>query len=294
MKVRRFSLVLAALMVAGLLGQPASATDAPAQTLHGTTYGGAGEVRLGLDSRSTATVAWEEQGGAYVATRPDGGFVGAPQTLAANHVSEIAFDEASNGKAIVAVAGGMEEGRLLVFVRDTRTGRFGPAQVLIGLNGEAASQLDVAMSAHGRAVITWQTLVAEGTGVAGAVSDAEGDFDRPVTIDQPNAYNPRVDVDGNGAATVVYDWDVQSGDEIRIASAAQTGPFGRPRTLENLEQGVGEPDIAVNPTGDAVIVYEDFVSDGECPEDVTCSRDKVEVRYGNVGGVSEDSRTSPR
>ena len=282
MKTSRLALICACALVLSGLVQPAMATDAPIQTLKGTSNGPADTVLLGLDSESTATAVWNEQGGAYYATRPLGGFFSTPKVLTPNYVSTIAFDESSNGNAVVALAGSFNEGKLLAYVRQSRTGAFGPVQVLADTSSTNAFEVDVAVSNAGRAVVTWHATETEGTAIKAALTDLTGDFGATTSVDPgPFVTTPRVDMDDTGRAAVVYDLESASVSEIRVAAAPANGPFGAPTTIETLEQGPGSPDIAVNSSGAAVIAHADFAS----PTDTCCSRDKVEARYGNVNGT---------
>ena len=278
---RRLAVVFACALLVSALVRPAMATHEPIQTLEGTSYGGADTVFLGLDSGSTATAVWNEQGGAYYSTRPVGGSFSAPKVLTPNYVSTIAFDESPNGNAVVALGGSFNEGHLLAYVRQSRTGSFGPLQVLADTGTPTAFDIDVAISDAGRAVVTWNSFE-NGDVIRAALSDNAGDFAAATVVDPgPGATNPRVDMDATGAAAIVYDLTSSANDEIRVASAPAGGAFGAPTTVETLEQGPGSPDIAVNSTGAAVIAHADFAS----PTDACCSRDKVEARYGNVNGT---------
>lgn len=244
-------------------------------------------VYLGLDDAGRATVAWTEGGGLEVATRqnPDAKFTSV-QEIAHSYVSEASLDVSPNGNAVLAFAGGMPEGEVMVAVREGPTGRFGTPQVLSPLDDAPTPfDVDAAISDAGRAVIVWKaqpTSAGLPDVIMGATSDNNGDFGTPAPIDQgENRQNPHVDIDATGRALAVWDHTEASVvDEILVASAGTTGNFGPPVSVEVLEQGPGNPDVAVNASGDAVIAYADFTSQGE-----GISRDKVEVRYGDVTGT---------
>jgi hypothetical protein len=262
---------------------PASATDDPVQTLR--VYSSpASFVEVGLDDRGTATAAWTEGGALMVARRVEGAKFAEPQTVAAGYVSEVSLDVASNGKAVVAFTGAMNEGEVMVAVRAASGRDFGRPQVLVPA-GDASNSFDpeAKISDAGGAVVVWTSLTTGAPDrIMGATSDGAGSFAPAAAIAAgAGVQNPQVDVDASGRALAVWDHTAASSpDEIVGASAGTTGGFGAPAVIETLEQGPGAPDVAVNSSGDAVLGYVDFTSEGE-----GISRDKVEARYGNVAGT---------
>lgn len=277
---RPFLLVVVAVAA---VAAPASAIDAPIQALD--VYASpASFVEVGVDDAGRATVAWSEGGALMVATRAQGAKFVAPQTIAAAYVSEASLDVAGNGKAVLAFAGAMGQGEVMVAVREEPGGDFSPAQVLVPAgDASSASGVEAKMSEVGRAAVVWTSqTTGEADRIMGALSEQNGSFDDPAPIDSgQNLQNPQVDVDTYGQALAVWD-DTRSNapSAIVTASADTGGGFGAPRVVETLEGGPGAPDVAVNASGDAVIGYVDFTSEGE-----GVSRDKVEARYGNVAGT---------
>jgi hypothetical protein len=283
MPKRSTFLVVCALALGVHAFVPAGATDDPVQTLR--VYSSpASFVEVGLDDRGTATVAWTEGGALMVATRVEGGKFAEPQTIAPAYVSEVSLDVAPNGKAVVAFAGGMTEGEVMAAVRTSAGRDFGRAQVLVP-DGDPSfsSDPEAKISEAGRAVIVWASrTTGEPESIMGATSDPAGSFAsaEPI-VTGAGVQNPQVDVDASGRALAVWDHTAAgSPNEVVVASAGTSGGFGAPVVVETLEQGPGAPDVAVNASGDAVLGYVDFTSEGE-----GVSRDKVEARYGEVDGT---------
>ena len=278
--------VAAALTLLGAGALPAMATHDPIQTL--PVFGGASQAFVGLADDGVATAVWGDTGAVKASTRPADGFFGAPQTLAPAHVSDIRFDEAPNGNAVIAYTGNLNEGELIAHYRSGSSGKFGPGQVLVADGAGAIFGLDLAVSDAGHAVAVWQDISDPlNPTIQAAVTNASGDFGAAATVHQaPGLQDPKVDVDAAGNALATWDFaSAQATNEIQIATAPAGGAFGTMDTLEQLEQGPGQPDVAVNANGAAVIVWEDFTSITQCPSQGTCSRDILEAAYGNVSGV---------
>ena len=109
-------------------------------------------------------------------------------------------------------------------------------------------------------------------------------FTGPLTLENGGpATNTRVGIDGTGNAIAVWDHDTQSDDRIMGATAPAGGTFSASFMIEQLGQGAGDPEIAVNGAGQAVLAYEDLVPSEECTG--SCSPFRVETRYGNVSGT---------
>ena len=282
----RALVVVAVMTVVGALALPAEATHEPIQTL--PVSGGASEVYVGLADDGTATAVWDDNGAVKAATRPADNFFGVPQTLAPGYVSDIRFDEASNGNAVVAYIGGMAEGELIAHVRIGSSGPFGPAQVLVADGAGSIFGFDVAVSDAGHAAVVWQDIADPlNPSIVGATTSADGTFAAPETIHQaPNLQNPKMDMDATGNAIAVWDsTSAQTTNEIQMATAPAGSGFGPKTTFEVLEQGPANPDVGVNATGDTAVVWEDFTADNQCDLRQCPSRDILEAAYGNVDGT---------
>jgi hypothetical protein len=283
MRKRAWFVGLFAVLVGSQALVPAVATDDPVQTL--SAYGlNSSLVYVGIDDAGNATAAWSEAGALMVVRRREGGKFVEPQPLAAGHVSEASLDVAPNGKAVIAFSGGMAGGELMVAVRPDANSDFGSPQILvIEEDPSFVSDAEAKISASGRAVVVWTSdTTGQPTRIMSSLSDTTGRFTAPEAIAAgTNLQNPQVDVDASGRALAVWDHtEASAPNEIVMATAGTTGGFGDPQVLETLEQGPGAPDVAVNASGDAVVAYADFTSEGE-----GVSRDKVEARYGSVDGT---------
>lgn len=268
---------------------PAGAVDDPVQTL--SVYDlNSSFVEAGIDDGGVATAAWVEAGALTAVRRGPGGKFVEPQTVAGGHVSDASLDVAPNGKAVLAFAGAMTGGELMVAVRTGARSDFRPSQVLVPeADPSIVSEVEAKISPAGRAVVVWTSdTTGQPDRIMAALSDPAGDFGTPAAVASGEGlHGPQVDVDASGRALAVWDHtEAATADEIVVAAAGAAGGFGAPQVLETLEQGPGAPDVAVSAAGDAVIGHVDFTSEGE-----GVSRDKVEARYGDVTGAFGAAQT---
>ena len=73
-----------------------------------------------------------------------------------------------------------------------------------------------------------------------------------------NAYAPKVAVDSAGGAIVVWTRHNGSKDVAQAAVKPPGEPWGTPVTLSEASQEASEPQVAMDPTGDAVVVWRQF------------------------------------
>ncbi len=73
-----------------------------------------------------------------------------------------------------------------------------------------------------------------------------------------NAYAPKVAVDGAGGAIVVWTCYNGSKDVVQAALKPAGEPWGKPVTLSEAGEEASEPQVTVNPAGDAVVVWRQF------------------------------------
>jgi Ca2+-binding RTX toxin-like protein len=134
-------------------------------------------------------------------------------------------------------------------------------------------------------VIVWSETQSGGVQeVRAALSNNSGVFGAPVTLaSEAGAEFPQVDMGADGSALAV--WDVNTASDPRVmASGAPAGqPFGAERLVESLGQGAGDPEVAVNASGQAFVAYND-VTPQPCPG-VSCAIFWIEMELGSVTGA---------
>lgn len=275
------ALCLLATVTLGLGISAAHATHETEQML--SKSGGTDDVGIGLDNDGTATAVWTDTYGIVYASRENGGRFGVGVPIKnVDTPSEMVMDESPNGNAIVVwtdVGGASQNVRAAV--RIGKGNGFDTGVVISGSFTNGAF-IDAAISDSGRAVVGW-TNGGDSPAALASLYDRSS-FSGPVTLESGNAAtNTRVGIDGAGNAIAVWDHDTQSDDRIMGATAPAGGTFGAPFMIEQLGQGAGNPEIAVNGAGEAILAYEDVVPSEECTG--SCSLFRVETRYGNVSGA---------
>ena len=291
MRVLRTLAVLGAAI--GLLVTQQSVVGATHQTVQTVDpAGGADDTIIGMDADGVATMVWTSRGQLRFAMRLPNGKFGVPVPInGSGLVSDVAFAESPNGNAIIAWTDYTEDGDVRAAVNIGGKG-FTPARIVssaMGANNPYNPY--VTINDSGDAVVAWLEFGGEPASINIAQFNGTAFSSDVALITDQAVSNPRVGIDGSGAALAVWDYDTQSDDRIQGAAAPAGGTFGAPFTIEQLEQGTGSPELAVNASGDAVLAYEDGVGD-DCPVE-SCSLFRVEVRYGSVNGTFGAVQTTP-
>ena len=273
------------------IGAVANATHQAPQTID--PDGGADDTVVGLADNGTATAVWSSRGELRYAVRALNGRFGVPVPFGgAGLVGEVAFAESSIGHAIVAWTDLSADGDVRASVRIGNA--FTPGVIVSGpMGANNPTGVRVAINDAGRAVVVWHQFGADPGSINAALFD-DGSFDPAVALVTDSAVlQPTVGIDGTGRALAVWDYDTQNDDEIQGAAAPAGGAFGAPFMIEQMQQGSGTPDLAVNESGDAVLAYEDGIPSSECTGGQSCSLFRVETRYGSVDGTFGAQQPTP-
>jgi hypothetical protein len=127
----------------------------------------------------------------------------------------------------------------------------------ISASGANAFNPQVAVDGSGNAVSVWIRNDGTNDRVQAAIRPAGGEFGTATFISDPgqNAFSPQVAVDPAGNATAV--WYRSDGSVFRIQAAFRPagGSFGAPVTISDAGQGAFDPQVSMNSTGDAIVVW---------------------------------------
>jgi len=133
----------------------------------------------------------------------------------------------------------------------------------IGIQALDTKFVDIAMDASGDAVVVWTARhVSEGpediwSNRYSAEEGASWSTPEPIPIEGPNALFPRVAVDREGNATVV--WNQSRGTRLDIWSNRYTrdGGWGDPEPIEEIDDtgDAQRPEVAMDAKGNAVAVW---------------------------------------
>jgi hypothetical protein len=137
-----------------------------------------------------------------------------------------------------------------------QSGSAGPVTDLSGAGANAFSP-DVAADANGNIVAVWTRHDGTAWRVQAASQPAGGQFAPPQDLSAPgeDATDPRIAVAPNG--DVVVAWLRPDGQDVRVQAAVRPagGAFGAPQTLSPAGRDARSPDVAVDPLGNAIVVW---------------------------------------
>ncbi len=207
-----------------------------------------GEKRLRL------IAAWRRAGGAWSAPRTVPGTLGAME-------AEVVFD--GSGELVLA----WSAGRRVKAVRRPAGGSWGsPVTVhrtATGVRGTRPAQLDLAVNARGRAVLSWETMDDDldatyaRSRVQAAVGTPAGRWSRARTLSSARreAFDAEVAVSGRGRVTVVWDETARSLGQIMTASRAPGRGWDDTRALSRRLAHPSAPQLAGLPSGELAVAW---------------------------------------
>lgn len=122
--------------------------------------------------------------------------------------------------------------------------------------GQDASHQQVTFDQGGDAVAVWQSTGVQTT-IMAAERSAGGVFSAPQTLSDPSAYSMSPDVASDTQGDAVAVWLHSDGVNMRVQAAYRPagGSFGAPQTLSAVGYEARQPRVAMNGSGNAVIVW---------------------------------------
>ena len=168
------------------------------------------------------------------------------------HSPRIAVDPLGN-----AVAAWEHDGMVKAAVRPVDRAWQRPAD--LSVPGSTSGGPDLAIDSRGNALAVWQTFQGSGVVIQAASRPAGGAWQPPVTVSTVggDSRSPRVAVDGLGGALVVWHHGEDSNPTaVRAATRSADGSWQMPVNLSGPVRFAGSPQVAVNPRGDAVVVWQ--------------------------------------
>lgn len=221
------------------------------------------EARLAVNPRGDAVAVWSTGSeGSYdrveSAHMPAGGIWSRPVTLSdpledSNH-ARAAIDATGNAVAVWtrydADGGGLE------WVQTASRPVDGLWSSVVTLSDQPALDPHVVFDGQGSALAIW-------TGYDGRIESADrpagGAWSTPVTVSEPgHAFWPRVALDGLGNAVAVWVQDHNGDERVHTADRPVRGVWSTPVPLSRTGRSAHQPRVAVNPRGDAVVVWREL------------------------------------
>jgi hypothetical protein len=155
-----------------------------------------------------------------------------------------------------ALAAGLVMSLLAAPSAIAQSGSAGPVTDLSDAGANAFSP-DVAADANGNIVAVWTRHDGTAWRVQAASQPAGGQFAPAQDLSAPgeDATDPRIAVAPNG--DVVVAWLRPDGQDVRVQAAVRPagGAFGAPQTLSPAGRDARSPDVAVDPLGNAIVVW---------------------------------------
>lgn len=228
--------------------------------------GHAGLPQIAMDANGNAVAVWQQNDGTFTsiyANRFAAGSGWGSAQLIENLVGDlyqprIAMD--SGGNAIAVWSSQYDR---IYANRYVAGGGWGTAQRLDSMSG---GNPDIVMDPSGSAIVVWQGSDINGSGIYARFFSTGSGWSAPQLIGTRNGAdsvnNARIVVDGNGNAIAV--WSQSNGTSYNLTANRYTQGigWGTAQPIETLSREADEADIAMNASGDAVVVWRDRTLDG--------------------------------
>jgi hypothetical protein len=122
---------------------------------------------------------------------------------------------------------------------------------------QEANEQQVAFDENGDAVAVWRSTGGPQPVIMTSTRPAGGAFSTPQTLSDPSEPSASPDVASDAQDDAVAVWLQFDGANYRVLAAYRPagGSFGAPQTLSPAGYEAGEPRVAMNATGEAVIVW---------------------------------------
>jgi hypothetical protein len=237
----------------------------------------ASDPEVAMGDRGTAVVVWRGWDGAHyrvqASSRGENGQWSAPVTL--SRAGEDAWDPqvamGPHGMAVVAWRRSDVTGHQ---VQATTRVAYGPwsSAVMLSTVGDDAWDPEVAVGSDSTATVVWSRSDGSNQRVQATTRAPNGSWSSPVTLSEAgaDAWNPKVAVGSDGAATAVWRGSDGGSDRIKASSRPAQGVWSTPATLSTVNGNVYDPQVAVDPEGMVTAVWSWW--DGDHGQVQTASR----------------------
>lgn len=220
---------------------------------------------VAIDAGGNALVAWQGHDGTFfrvrARTRSAGGSLGPMQTLSpageAGWSPRIAMEP--TGRAIVTWYRLDTDSNYRVQMRERDAAGTWSAVQTISELGVSAQNPQIALMPNGAAMFVW-TRGGTNILVQARKRSVNGQLGNVQTLSEPgqNALGARLAVDGSG--TTIFTWYRSDGTDLRVQARTRssTGTLSAVQTLSPAGADSSYPNVAVDPNGNAIVVWERF------------------------------------
>lgn len=234
----------------------------PVQTLASVGSDG-GSAEIAADAAGNALAAWIDGTGPSpllkTAFRPAAGSWQLPQTVDTGAATSphVAVDALGNAVAVWERGGGIRAA-----ARSASLGAWSsPQDLSVPMPDHTAGSPDVAIDPAGDAVALWNLRSSDEQLVQASVRPAAGgpwQASQDLSPHNYSAIDPRVSIDASGIALAVWSEKQQATGAprvIRAASRPTGGPWQSAETISRSAAAALTPQVAIEPTGQAVAVW---------------------------------------
>jgi hypothetical protein len=244
--------------------------------------------QIGIDSSGNAIIVWEQEGPSFdffsiqssrYTVADDTWSQARPLEFGGGSATEVQIAVDGDGNAIVVwswvISGGNDD---IVYVRYAVADDSWTLPVSLRTKPPMMSWFpQISMDPDGNAIVVWQQYditLSQFEMRATHFTTADGMWSAPATIDAGtgNALNADIDFDASGNAMAVWQQDGASGiDDIFVSFYTAAGDSWSTPGIIDIDDGIaGLPKIAVDPAGNAIVVWEQ--DDGTGIFDVQATR----------------------
>ena len=200
--------------------------------------------------------------------------------------------DASFSRVVVALAAALA--LLAVASSSARAAEWIPPTTLPGV-ADSPLGADTAVAPDGTVIAVWTRIDAGKPEVVASVRPPGGGFSTPEPISLPSASAPRIAIDGQGRATVVWMQVSSRTQLLRIQQSTRPagGRFSVPRDLSAEADESEFPTIAVNSAGTTIVAWERVkVGPGNAPVIEAAARPAGEGEFGPKVQLSQLNATA--
>lgn len=222
--------------------------------------------QVGIDASGSVVALWRYlSGGSYrvqASTRPAGGSWSGAQDLSTASTAvfqspQLAVNAAGDAAAVWSRGAG---GVFVTQVATRPAGGAWSAPQDLSPPGQDTGDADVALDPAGDAMAVWYEGPGANYVIKAAYRPAGGAWSASQSISAPlqSAFESRVALDASGNAVAVWERSNGSNSIVQAAPRPAGGAWSVPQDLSAAGQSAAEPQVAVDPVGNAVAVWKRY------------------------------------
>ncbi len=222
--------------------------------------------RIAMDQNGNALAIWQQDDGTRFNTwsnRYTAGNSWGTAELIENAAFELSWNPeiaiSANGDALAAWSKSDGERYKIWFNRYTNDSGWGTAELIVTNSTESTAAIDVAINANGDAIAVWMQYDGTNQNIWSSRFTTDSGWDKAELIetdDAGSALHPKITIDANGNALVLWYQSDGTYYNIWFNRYTQSGGWGTASLIESENAGHAMyPQIAVDANGNALAVW---------------------------------------